>query len=101
MSKQSWYIASHEECSEYCSDWYKILISSDEGEGVCLVWDDEEARDQCKRHAHMIEATPDLLEACKAAKDLLDHPEQKSRRAWQVIEQLDAAIAKAEPPKSA
>ena len=35
-----------------------------------------------------------LLKSCQMAKDYIDHPEQKSQRAWALIGWLEGVIAK-------
>lgn len=56
-----------------------------------------QAKNEIWREARRLEnAAPDLLSICKQVKDYLDHPEQKSHRAWELIEMLNEVIAKAE-----
>jgi len=54
--------------------------------------------DETKANAFLMAAAPELLEACKAALNFLDYipPSDKKWSKVEVLDMLDAAIAKAE-----
>ena len=65
------------------------LIYQKDGDGWTVVASCITGTPQDKRLA---EALVGAVEVCRAVKDYLDHPEQKSRRAWNLIGQLEEVL---------